>query len=51
LIANHTNQPLKKVRRDCLKDKYFNPEEAIKYGLIDGVVESFKNLSASKIAA
>lgn len=48
LIANHTNQSLKKVRRDCLKDKYFNPEEAIKYGLIDGVVESFKNLSTSK---
>ena len=44
LIANHTKQPLKKIRRDCLKDKYFTPEEAIKYGLIDGIVESFKDL-------
>lgn len=44
LIANHTKQPLKKIRRDCLKDKYFTPEEAVKYGLIDGIVESFKDL-------
>lgn len=42
LISNHTKQPLKKVRRDCLKDKYFTPEEGIKYGLIDGIIESSK---------
>lgn len=48
LIASHTQQPLKKVRRDCLKDKYFTPEEAIKYGLIDGIIESSKNISLNK---
>lgn len=45
LISDHTRQPLKKVRRDCLKDKYFTPIEAIKYGLIDGIVEPSKNIS------
>lgn len=46
LISSHTKQSLKKVKRDCLKDKYFSPEEAIKYGLIDGIVESSKNISS-----
>lgn len=40
LIAKHTQQPLRKVKRDCLKDKYFTPSEAIKYGLIDHIIES-----------
>jgi len=51
LISNHTKQPLKKVKRDCLKDKYFSPEEAIKYGLIDAIVEPLKNISLTQIAA
>jgi ATP-dependent Clp protease protease subunit len=44
IIANHTGQNIKKVRRDCLKDKYFNPNEAIKYGLIDSIVTSSKEV-------
>lgn len=48
LIANHTKQPLKKIKRDCLKDKYFTPQEAIKYGLIDGIVEPSKGISVPK---
>lgn len=42
IIANHTGQHIKKVKRDCLKDKYFTAEEAIKYGLIDGIMQSNK---------
>lgn len=48
LIANHTKQPIKKIKRDCLKDKYFTPQEAIKYGLIDAIVEPSKHISISK---
>lgn len=51
LISDHTAQPLKKVKRDCLKDKYFTPEQAIKYGLIDAIVEPSKIISLPKIAA
>lgn len=42
IIANHTGQSVKKVQKDCEKDKYFSPTEAIKYGLIDHVIESAK---------
>lgn len=38
IIAKHSGQNIKKIKRDCLKDKYLTPEEAIKYGLIDGII-------------
>jgi ATP-dependent Clp protease, protease subunit len=38
LIAQHTGQPLEKVERDTDRDFYLSPEEAIEYGLIDGVI-------------
>ncbi len=42
LIATHTGQSLRKVKRDCDKDKYFTPEQALKYGLIDYILEPSK---------
>jgi ATP-dependent Clp protease, protease subunit len=39
LIARHTGQPLERVERDTDRDFYLSPEEAIGYGLIDGVIE------------
>ena len=42
IISEHTGQTIKKIQRDCKKDKYFTPEEAIKYGLVDHIVESKK---------
>jgi ATP-dependent Clp protease, protease subunit len=38
LIAQHTGQPLERVQRDTDRDFYLSPEEAIEYGLIDGVI-------------
>ena len=38
LIAKHTGQPLERVERDTDRDFYLSPEEAIDYGLIDGVI-------------
>ena len=40
LIAQHTGQPLEQIERDTDRDFYLSPEEAIDYGLIDGVVET-----------
>jgi ATP-dependent Clp protease protease subunit len=40
LIAEHTGQPLERVERDTDRDYYLSPEEAITYGLIDGMIES-----------
>ena len=43
ITAKHTGQVLKKVSRDCNKDKYFTAEAAVKYGLIDHVIIPAKN--------
>jgi ATP-dependent Clp protease, protease subunit len=38
LIVKHTGQPLERVQRDTDRDFYLSPQEAIDYGLIDGVI-------------
>jgi ATP-dependent Clp protease protease subunit len=40
LIAKHTGQPLERVERDTDRDYFLSPEEAIAYGLIDGLIQS-----------
>jgi len=40
LIAAHTGQPLERIERDTDRDYFLSPEEAIEYGLIDGVIET-----------
>jgi ATP-dependent Clp protease, protease subunit len=40
LIATHTGQPLERVERDTDRDFFLSPEEAIEYGLIDGVIDA-----------
>lgn len=40
LISIHTGQPLERVERDTDRDYFLSPEEAIDYGLIDGVIEA-----------
>lgn len=42
IIAKHTGQTIRRVKRDCEKDKFFTCEEAIKYGLIDHAIVSNK---------
>ena len=38
LIATHTGQPFEKIEKDTDRDFYLSPEEAIEYGIIDGVI-------------
>ena len=38
LIAQHTGQPVDVISRDSDRDRWFSPEEARQYGLIDHVV-------------
>ena len=40
LIARHTGQPLERVEKDTDRDYYMSPEEAVQYGLIDGIIEA-----------
>ena len=45
LLANNTGKSIKQVRQDIqLKDKWFNAEEALKYGLVDKILRTkYKN--------
>jgi ATP-dependent Clp protease protease subunit len=51
LIARHTGQPLERVERDTDRDYYMAPEEAIKYGLIDGVIDTAPDVATPKVGA
>ncbi|HWG60160.1 MAG TPA: ATP-dependent Clp protease proteolytic subunit [Streptosporangiaceae bacterium] len=39
LISKHTGQPLDRVEKDSLRDRWFTAEEARDYGIIDHIVE------------
>jgi len=39
LTAQHTGQPVDKVEKDSLRDRWFSAEEALEYGFIDHIVE------------
>ena len=40
IYAKHTGQPEEQVHVDMERDRFFKPEEAVEYGLIDRVIES-----------
>jgi ATP-dependent Clp protease protease subunit len=39
IYAHHTGQPIEQVHVDMERDRFFNPEQAVEYGLIDRVIE------------
>ena len=40
LLAGHTGQPVEKITHDVDRDHIMTPEEAIKYRMIDSIIES-----------
>ena len=38
LMAEHTGQPLEKVKEDTDRDNFLNAEEAVEYGLVDAIL-------------
>ena len=42
IYSKHTNKKLNEISEIMERDKYFSPQEAIKFGLIDKVVENRK---------
>ena len=38
IISKHTGKSLKIISKDCDRDYFMNPEDAMKYGLIDKVI-------------
>jgi ATP-dependent Clp protease, protease subunit len=45
LIAEDTGQPIERVFEDSLHDRWYSAAEALDYGFIDQIVESFDQLS------
>lgn len=42
LLSEKTGQPIEVINRDTERDHYMTAEEALKYGLIDGIMEKRK---------
>ena len=40
ILAHHTGKTEKQVEKDADRDNYMSAEEAVKYGLVDKVLES-----------
>jgi ATP-dependent Clp protease, protease subunit len=40
MLANHSGQPIEKIKQDTERDYYLSAQEAVEYGLIDKVVTS-----------
>ena len=46
LLGKHTEQPLERIEREFDRDHYMSAEEALRYGIIDRVVEPTHELLA-----
>ena len=44
LISKHTGQPVERVEKDSDRDYFMSADEAKKYGVVDEVVESLKDI-------
>jgi ATP-dependent Clp protease, protease subunit len=44
LVAEHTGQPVERVREDSLRDRWFTAQEARAYGFVDRVVEDLDSV-------
>ena len=42
LLSDRTGQPLDVIMKDTERDNYMTAEEALKYGLIDGIMDKRK---------
>ncbi len=48
IIAKHTGQTLEKIVHDTDRDFYLNPEQAVKYGIVDEILGKSKEETAKK---
>jgi ATP-dependent Clp protease protease subunit len=51
LFAKHTGQAFDKIEADIDRDRYMSAEEAVKYGIIDKVIQQKYEVDGGKPAA
>ncbi|TWW12325.1 ATP-dependent Clp protease proteolytic subunit S14 [Planctomyces bekefii] len=44
ILAKETGTPLEKVEKDTVRDYWMNAQEAVEYGLVSKIVETYKDL-------
>jgi ATP-dependent Clp protease protease subunit len=49
IIAHHSGRSIDEVSRDIDRDYFMTPDEAIAYGLIDGIIRPRTGLSATRL--
>ncbi len=49
IIAHHSGRSIDEVSRDIDRDYFMTPDEAIAYGLIDGIIQPRTGLSATRL--
>jgi len=49
IIAHHTGKSVEEVAHDVDRDYFMTPEEAMEYGLIDGIIAPRRGLAASQL--
>ncbi|NMB38844.1 MAG: ATP-dependent Clp endopeptidase proteolytic subunit ClpP [Firmicutes bacterium] len=47
ILHRHTGQPLEQIEKDTDRDYYLSAEEAVEYGLVDGIMSHIKELKES----
>ena len=48
LIAEHTGQPVAKVERDALRDRWFTAGEALDYGFVDAILTDVSDVTPAR---
>lgn len=48
IMARHTGQKVEKIQKDLERDNFMGGEQAVKYGIIDTILESRTEMPASK---
>jgi len=43
LLGKHTGHTVEEVRKDCERDYYMSAEEAVKYGVVDEIIQNLKD--------
>jgi ATP-dependent Clp protease, protease subunit len=47
IIAHHSHRPIDEVAHDIERDRFMTPEEALAYGLIDGIIAPRRGLACT----
>ena len=51
ILAHHTGQPLERIAKDTDRDYILGAEEAVAYGMVDGILQARPALTGSTVAA